>query len=188
MGDTCHIVERLKPEFFERIVKIIRHGVTQQGLSAALQVLLNSCPWGRNRIIMIETGLVHELIEIELTAPEKRITELTLAILFHLCSCANGRAKFLSHEGSIAVVTERIMRVSMAVDDRVVFVLALLSKFSGTNVVLQEMLKVGTVAKLCMLLQAEHGKYLKDKALEILKAHSEVWKKSPCFPIPSFYA
>ncbi|TKY53164.1 E3 ubiquitin-protein ligase PUB24 [Spatholobus suberectus] len=172
-GDTCHVLERLKPEFFERIVKILRHGVTQQGLSAALQVLLSACPWGRNRIMMVEAGLVYELVEIELGAPEKRVTELTLAILFHLCSCANGRAKFLSHEGSIAVVTERILKVSAAVDDRAVFVLSLVSKFSGTNAVPQEMLKAGTVVKLCMLLQADHAKYLKDKAMEILKAHSE---------------
>ncbi|XP_020239104.1 E3 ubiquitin-protein ligase PUB24 [Cajanus cajan] len=187
-SDTCHILERVKPEFLERMVRVLREGLSQQGVSAALQVLLSACSLGRNRVMMVESGLVHELIEIELTGPEKRVTELTLAILFHLCSCANGRAKFLSHEGSIAVVTERMMRVSAAVDDSAVFVLSLVSKFSGTNVVLQEMLRVGTVAKLCMLLQADRGKYLKDKAMEMLKLHSEVWKNSPCFPIPSFYA
>ncbi|KAK7392689.1 hypothetical protein VNO78_21133 [Psophocarpus tetragonolobus] len=186
--DTCHILERLKPEFFERILKILRHGVTQQGVSAALEVFLRSCSVTRNRIMMVEAGLVHELIEIELGNTEKRITELTLAILFHLCSCANGRAKFLRHEGSIAVVTERILKVSAAVDDRAVFVLSMVAKFCGTNVALQEMLTVGTVTKLCVLLQADCAKYLKDKAREILKDHSEVWKNSPCFPPSSFGA
>ncbi|KAL2322996.1 hypothetical protein Fmac_027375 [Flemingia macrophylla] len=172
--DTCHVLDRLKPEFFERIVKILRQGLSQQGVSAALQVMLSACSVGRNRVMMVESGLVHELVEIELAAPEKRVTELTLAILFHMCSCADGRAKFLSHEGSMAVVTERMMRVSAAADDRAVFVLSLVSKFSGTNVVLQEMLQVGSVAKLCMLLQADRGKHLKDKAMEMLKAYSQI--------------
>ncbi|CAJ1967265.1 unnamed protein product [Sphenostylis stenocarpa] len=186
-GDTCHVRERLKPEFFETMVKIMRHGVTQQGTSAALHVLLSASSSTRNRMMMMEAGVVHELVEIELGAPEKRITELTLAILFHLCCCANGRAKFLSHEGSIAVVTERILKVSAAVDDRAVFILAMVAKFSGTNAVLQEMLKVGSMAKLCMVLQADRAKYLKDKAMEILKEHTGVWSDSPCFHHTSFY-
>ncbi|KAJ1384794.1 Zinc finger, RING/FYVE/PHD-type [Sesbania bispinosa] len=179
-GDPS-VLERLKPEFFERIVKVLRCGITQQGMSAALRVLLSACSWGRNRIMMVEAGAVFELIEIELGAPEKRITEHTLSILFHLCSSANGRAQFLCHEGSIAVLTERILKVSAAVDEKAIYVLSLISKFSATKMVLQEMLRVGTVSKLFMLLQADHAKYIKDKAMEILKSHSEVWKNSPCF-------
>jgi uncharacterized protein YbaR (Trm112 family) len=187
--DSIHL-ERLKPEFFDKIVKILKYGViTQQGLCSALHVLLRCCPLGRNRLMMVEAGVVRELIEIELTAVhEKRITELTFGILFHLCSCANGRFQFLSHEGSIAVLTERILKVSMTVDDRAVFILSLISKFSATKNVLDEMLKVGTVSKLFVLLQADHAKYLKDKVMQIFKAHSEVWKNSPCFPQTSFYA
>ncbi|KAK2400886.1 E3 ubiquitin-protein ligase PUB23 [Trifolium repens] len=187
--DSIHL-ERLKPEFFDKIVKILKYGViTQQGLCSCLHVLLCCCPLGRNRLMMVEAGVVRELIEIELTAVhEKRITELTFGILFHLCSCANGRFQFLSHEGSIAVLTERILKVSMTVDDRAVFILSLISKFSATKNVLDEMLKVGTVSKLFVLLQADHAKYLKDKVMQIFKAHSEVWKNSPCFPQTSFYA
>lgn len=184
------LLERLKPEFFKSVVKALKTGViTQQGLCAALHVLLCCCPLGRNRLMIVEAGAVCELIEIELMSiPEKRITELTFGILFHLCSCANGRFQLLSHEGSIAVLTERILRVSMAVDDRAVFILSLISKFSANKTVLEEMLKVGTVSKLFVLLQADHAKYLKDKVMEIFKAHSEVWKNSPCFPQNSFYA
>ncbi|CAK8571313.1 unnamed protein product [Lathyrus sativus] len=184
------LLERLKPDFFKSVVKALKTGViTQQGLCAALHVLLCCCPLGRNRLMMVEAGAVCELIEIELMSiPEKRITELTFGILFHLCSCANGRFQLLSHEGSIAVLTERILKVSMAVDDRAVFILSLISKFSATKAVLEEMLKVGTVSKLFVLLQADHAKYLKDKVMEIFKAHSEVWKNSPCFPQNSFYA
>ncbi|KEH41885.1 putative aminoacyltransferase, E1 ubiquitin-activating enzyme [Medicago truncatula] len=184
------VLERLKPEFFERIVKVLRNGViTQQGLSSALHIFLYCCPLGRNRLMMVEAGAIYELIEIELMAiHEKRITELTFGILFHLCSCANGRFQFLSHQGSIAVLTERLFKVSMTVDDRAVFILSLISKFSATKMVLDEMLKVGTVAKLFVLLQTDHAKYLKDKVMEIFKAHSEVWKNSPCFPQTSLYA
>lgn len=182
-------LQRLKPEFFGRIVSVSRNGVvTQQGVRAALQILLSACPWGRNRVMMVESGAVFELVEIELNAPEKRITELTLDIMFHLCSCANGRAQLLSHECSIAVLTERILKVSVAVDERAILVLSLISKFSATKNVLQEMLRVGTVSKLFMVLQTDHAKYIKDKAMEMLKSHSEVWKNSPCFPEPSFYA
>lgn len=184
------VLERLKPEFFERIVKVLRNGViTQQGLSSALHIFLYCCPLGRNRLMMVEAGAIYELLEIELMAiHEKRITELTFGILFHLCSCANGRFQFLSHQGSIAVLTERLFKVSMTVDDRAVFILSLISKFSATKMVLDEMLKVGTVAKLFVLLQTDHAKYLKDKVMEIFKAHSEVWKNSPCFPQTSLYA
>ncbi|XP_058754426.1 E3 ubiquitin-protein ligase PUB24-like [Vicia villosa] len=184
------VLERLKPDFFKSVVKSLKTGViTQQGLCAALHVLLCCCPLGRNRLMMVEAGAVNELIEIELMSiPEKRITELTFGILFHLCSCANGRFQLLSHEGSIAVLTERILKGSMAVDDRAVFILSLISKFSATKTVLEEMLKVGTVSKLFILLQADHAKYLKDKVMEIFKAHSEVWKNSPCFPQDSCYA
>ncbi|KAI4348879.1 hypothetical protein L6164_009545 [Bauhinia variegata] len=183
------VLQRLKLEFFEKIVKILRNGITQQGINAALQVLLTACPWGRNRHFMVEAGAVFELIELELDAPaEKRTTEFILEILFHLCSCAEGRARFLNHRGSIAVLTERILKVSPAVDDTAIFILSAISKFSGTQMAVQEMLKIGTVTKLCMLLQADNATYLKDKAREILKAHSDAWKDSPCFPGSSFYA
>ncbi|KHN48419.1 E3 ubiquitin-protein ligase PUB24 [Glycine soja] len=98
------------------MVNILRHhGITQQGVNVSLHVLLGASSMTRHKIMMVEVGLVHELVEIELIVAEKRITELTL-----------------------------------------------------------ETLRVGTVAKLCMVLQVDHAKYLKDKVMEILKWHSEV--------------
>nr|TKR71419.1 hypothetical protein D5086_0000299430 [Populus alba] len=174
------VLERLKPEFFERIVGVLRERITHQGINAALQVLLNACPWGRNRKMMVESGAVFELIELELGSPERRTTELNLGVLFHLCCCAEGRAQFLSHGGSIAVVAKRILRVSPAVDDRAVLILSQICKFSGTSMAIQEMVDVKAVTKLCMLLQADCAPYLKDKAREILRSHSDKWKNSPC--------
>lgn len=175
------VLERLKPEFFNGIVRVLRSGITQQGIKAALHVLLEACPWGRNKILMVEAGTVFELIELELGFPENSTTELILGILFHLCSCPDGRAQFISHRGSIAVVSTRILRVSTTADDRAVLILSMICKFSGTYMVLQEMLKVGAVSKLCSLLQVDCAKYLKDKAREILRLHFEEWKDSPCF-------
>lgn len=177
------VLERLEPKFFEMIVGFLKQCTTrmsQQGINSALHVLLDACPWGRNRLMMVESGAVSTLIELELGSPEKRTTELILGILFHLCSCADGRAEFLRHKGGIAVVTKRIMRVSPAADDRAVLILSLISKFSATSWVVHEMLEVGTVIKLCMLLQLDCATYLKEKTTEILRSHSDHWFKFPC--------
>jgi hypothetical protein len=179
------VLETLKPEFFKTIVGVMRSGnITQEGINAALHVLLEASAWGRNRIMMAEAGTTFELIELELGLPERRTTELILGILFHLCSCADGRAQFLSHSGSIAVVSKRILTVSAAADHWAVLILSMICKFSaGIYPVLQEMLRVGAVAKLCLLLQVDCAPYLKEKAKEILKSHSKEWKDSPCFGV-----
>ncbi|KAF5473471.1 hypothetical protein F2P56_010080 [Juglans regia] len=177
------VLERLEPEFFKTIVRVLRCGITQQGINAALHVLLETCPWRRNQIIMVEAGTVFELIELELGVPENRTTELILGVLFHLCSLAEGRARFLNHRGSIAVVSKRILRVSPAADDRAVLILTMICKFSGTHMVVQEMLKVGAVSKLCSLLQTDCGTYLKDRVRDILRLHSKDWKDSPCIGV-----
>ncbi|KAK5819300.1 hypothetical protein PVK06_024279 [Gossypium arboreum] len=177
------VLERLEPKFFEIIVGVLKQcttRITQRGINSALHVLLDACPWGRNQLMMVESGAVSALIELELGSPEKRTTKLILGILFHLCSCADGRVEFLRHKGGIAVVTKRIMRVSPAVDDRAVMILSLISKFSATSWVVHEMLEVGTVTKLCMLLQLDCAAYLKEKTMEILRSHSDDWLKFPC--------
>ncbi|KAF2289611.1 hypothetical protein GH714_037470 [Hevea brasiliensis] len=177
---SSRVLERLNPEFFDRVVGVIREKITQQGINAALKVLLTACPWGGNRIMMVESGAVFELIELEWRSPEKKTTEMILGILFHLCSCADGREQFLSHRGGIAVVAKRILNVSPTADERAILILAMICKFSGTSMVLQEMLNVKAVSKLCMMLQSDRAAYLKEKAREILRSHSDEWKNSPC--------
>lgn len=136
-------------------------------------------------MMMIEAGAVFELIELELNIPEKKTTELILGILFHLCSCADGRAQLLNHAAGVAVITRRILNVSNTADDRAILIISVISKYSGTNGVQQEMLRVGTVVKLCMVLQADCAVHLKDKAREILRTHFDVWKDSPCIDLPT---
>ncbi|XP_052175984.1 E3 ubiquitin-protein ligase PUB24-like [Diospyros lotus] len=179
---SSSLLEMLKPEFFQRILSALRK-ISQQAIKAACQVMLDACPWGRNRIMMVESGAVSELIELELGSPEKRTTELIMGVLFHLCSSADGRAQLLSHAAGIAVITKRILKVSPAADDRAMAILSMVCKFSGTASVLQEMLRLGTITKLCLVLQVECAMHLKDKAKEILRAHSVAWKNSPCVEI-----
>ncbi|XP_039125394.1 E3 ubiquitin-protein ligase PUB23-like [Dioscorea cayenensis subsp. rotundata] len=174
------LFERLKVEFFEALISVLRRGTSQQVIKAVLHVLLESCPYGRNRTKIVDAGAVPVLVELELTLPEKRTTELVFGVLDHLCSCADGRAQFLDHAAGIAIVSKRILRVSPGADDRAVTILSSVCKYSATNDVLQEMLRVGAVSKLCFLLQANCSNYVRERTRWILKVHSGVWKKSPC--------
>lgn len=180
---TTELLEGLGLEFFQKIISLLRENISQQATKSALNILIEACPWRRNREKIIEANAVFELIELELGKPEKNITELIFNLLAQLCSCADGRFQFLRHAGAIAMVAKRILRVSPATDDRGVHILANICKFSGRKEVLLEMLKVGAVTKLCMLTQADCAKYLKDKATEILKLQSNIWNNSPCIQV-----
>lgn len=172
------VLGRLKPEFFALVVGTLRNRNGTQEINAALHIMMDTCPWGRNRAMMIEAGAVFDLIEFEFGMSERRTSELVFGILFHLCCCADGRARFLSHRGSVFLVSKRILSVSPAVDDRALMILSLICKYSATNAVIQEMLEVGAVARLCTLFQVNCASYLKDRAREILRSHSGDLKKN----------
>ncbi|KAF8039364.1 hypothetical protein BT93_B1793 [Corymbia citriodora subsp. variegata] len=178
------LFERLKLDLFKSLLKILRDTrMSQQGIKSALLVLIDACPWGRNRLKMVEAGVVFDLVELELGKPEKRVSELAFNLLAQLCSCADGRAQLLRHAGGIAMVAKRTLRVSSAVDDKALQVFTLVSKYSATAEVVSEMLRVGAVSKLCMVLQADCPAYLKRKAQAILRLHSKVWNNSPCIQV-----
>uniref|UniRef100_A0A5B7ATW9 U-box domain-containing protein n=1 Tax=Davidia involucrata TaxID=16924 RepID=A0A5B7ATW9_DAVIN len=177
------LLGRLKLDFFKQTITVLRQRISQQATKAVLQLLIKVCPWGRNRTRIVEAGTVFELIELELSNAEKKTSELIFCLLAHLCSFADGRAQLLKHAGGIAVVAKRILRVSPATDDRALHVLWLISKFSATQEILMEMLRVGAVSKLCMVLQADSEKYLKNKAREVLRLHNHVWNNSPCIAV-----
>ncbi|CAO2840912.1 unnamed protein product [Amaranthus hypochondriacus] len=191
IAGSSPLMERLDPEFLQGIIglltnnKIINVGPTK----AALRVLLEVCKHGRNKYKIIEANTIFHLIELELelglgeAGKYKKLSELIFCLLAQLCSCADGRAQFLAHSGGIAVISKRVLRVSPVVDDRTIQILGLISKYSATNEVLHEMLKVGAVSKLCMVLQADSAKYLKDKVREMLRLHSYVWNNSPCIQV-----
>ncbi|XP_015087641.1 E3 ubiquitin-protein ligase PUB23-like [Solanum pennellii] len=184
---SSNLLSGLNPEFFQDIVNTLRkkseHHISQQATKGALQVLINACPWGRNKHKIIESGAIFELIELELGNTEKRVSELVLCVLAHLCTLADGRAELLKHAGGLSVVAKRTLRVSSSTDDCAIQIFGSISRCSATKEVLMEMLRVGVVSKLCMVIQASCGDYLKKKAMEILKTHSNVWSDSPCIQV-----
>ncbi|KAK1416295.1 hypothetical protein QVD17_32084 [Tagetes erecta] len=182
-----HVLERLNRDFFKTIVLNLQYQKTNNldhGTKEILEIMLSTCTWPRNCSKLTDLGVVFELVEVELGSPEKAITELVMSILFHLCSLADGRAQLLGHAGGIAMITKRIGRVSQKVGERAVMIISLISKFSGTREVVQEMVKVGTVEKLCMVLQVYSlNSYTRDTARDILKRHFNVWNGSSCLDV-----
>ncbi|KAJ6963958.1 E3 ubiquitin-protein ligase pub23-like protein [Populus alba x Populus x berolinensis] len=167
---------------FVEIVRVLDDEISQQASKAALKLLLEICPWGKNRIKAVEGGAVSVLIELLLDTSDRRACELILAVLELLCGCADGRAELLKHGAGLAVVSKKILRVSHVASDKAVRILCSICRFSATSRVLQEMLQVGAVAKLCVLLQVDSSLKSKERARAILKVHSKVWRSSACIP------
>ncbi|XP_049353207.1 E3 ubiquitin-protein ligase PUB23-like [Solanum verrucosum] len=182
VADPCQLIGA-KQEYFKEILLFLNNKlISQQATKASLKLLVELCPWGRNRIKAIEVGAISTLIELLLDTIERRSCELILTILHQLCSCAEGRAELLNHGAGIAIVSKKILRVSQVASDRGVRILCSISKFSATCKVLQEMLQVGVVSKLCLVIQVDSCSKTKEKAKEILRLHSRVWRDSSCLP------
>ncbi|QCD87986.1 E3 ubiquitin-protein ligase PUB23-like [Vigna unguiculata] len=181
------LLGNLSLDFFKEMVRVLKkRALSQQTIKSALHVLVQTCVLGRNRTRIVEAGAVAEVIELELEKPEKNMTELIFNLLAHLCCCAEGREQFLRHAAGIAVVSKRVLRVSALTDDRAIHVFSVIAKFSASNEVVLEMLRVGAVSKLCMVMQADCAGYLKEKARDILRLHSKVWNNSPCIQLYLF--
>ncbi|KAE8692988.1 E3 ubiquitin-protein ligase PUB22 [Hibiscus syriacus] len=181
VADPIHLIS-LRPEFFAEIVRTLRDQISLQASKAALKLLVELCPWGRNRIKAVEGGAVFVIVELLLQSSDKRTSELALVVLDQLCGCAEGRAEFLNHGAGLAMVSKKIFRVSHAGSERAVRILLSICRFSATSRVLQEMLQVGVVAKLCLVLQLDSTYKTKEKAREILKLHARVWRNHACIP------
>ncbi|GMP91930.1 hypothetical protein CsSME_00042391 [Camellia sinensis var. sinensis] len=169
-------------EFFIEVVKILSDNISQQASKAALKLLVEVSPWGRNRIKAVEAGSVPVLIELLIDTSERRASELILVVLDRLCGCADGRAELLKHGAGLAIVSKKIFRVSHEATDRAVRIICSISRVSATSRVLEEMLQVGVVSKLCLVLQMNSSAKTKERTKEILKLHSRVWKNSGCIP------
>ncbi|KAG2686727.1 hypothetical protein I3760_09G021000 [Carya illinoinensis] len=172
----------LRTEFFIEIVQVLHDQISQQASKAVLKLLIQLCPWGRNRTKAVEAGAVSILIELLLDSSERRTCEMILMALEMLCGCAEGRAELLQHGAGLAIVSKKILRVSQVGSDRAVRILWSISKFSAAPAVLQQMLQLGVVTKLCIVLQVDCGNKAREKAREILKLHARAWKSSPCIP------
>ncbi|KAF9665341.1 hypothetical protein SADUNF_Sadunf16G0112700 [Salix dunnii] len=181
VADPMHLMS-IRPEMFVEIVRVLDDQISQQASKAALKLLVEICPWGRNRIKAVEGGAVSVLIELLLDTSDKRACELILAVLELLCGCADGRAEFLKHGAGLAIVSKKILRVSHVASDKAVRILCSICRFSATSGVLQEMLQVGVVAKLCLVMQVNSNLKTKERAREILKLHAKIWRNSLCIP------
>lgn len=171
----------IQEEVFVEIVNVLRERISAQTTKAALEALIRLCPWGRNRIKAVGAGAVHVLIELLIDADqERRVTEMALAVLDKLSGRAEGRAEIVSHAAGIAVVAKKILRVSSAGNERAVKILQSIATYSATAAVLQEMEQVGVVLKLCTMLMVDCGMTAKERAREVLRLHSRVWRRSPC--------
>jgi hypothetical protein len=168
----------LETELFVELVHVLH----DQGSNVVLKLLIQLCPWGTNRVKAVKAGAVSVLIELLLDCFDRRACEMTLMALDALCGCAEGRAELLEHAAGLAIVSKKILRVSQVTSEKAVRILFAVSKFSATPAVLQEMLQLGVVAKLCMMLQVECGNKAKEKAREILILHARAWKSSSCIP------
>jgi hypothetical protein len=182
VSDPIRIIN-LRSETFVEIVQVLRDQISHQSTKAALLLLIQILPWGRNRIKAVQSDAVSIIVESLLDSTEKRTCEMLLTVLDMLCSSAEGRAELLKHGGGLAVVSKKILRVSQVGSERAVRILLNVAKFSGTPWVVQEMVQIGVVTKLCLVMQIDvNGFKTKEKAREILRLHAKVWKNSPCLP------
>ncbi|TYJ96072.1 E3 ubiquitin-protein ligase PUB22-like [Cucumis melo var. makuwa] len=172
----------IERELLRETVRVIHDHISHQASKSALKVLAEVCPWGRNRVKAVEGGAVGVLVELLLNSTERRWSELGLVVLDQLCGCAEGREKLVEHAAGLAVVSKKILRVSAMASDRAVRILSSICRFSASAKVLQEMLEVGVVAKLCLVLQMDCSLKTREKARDTLKLHSRVWSNSSCIP------
>jgi hypothetical protein len=172
----------LRPEFFSELAQILKDQISQKASKATLKVLTSTCPWGRNRIKAVESGAVPVLIDLLLDSSDKRECEMALMVLNILCQSAEGRSELLNHSAGLAIVSKKILRISQAASEGAVRILQSVSKFSATPGVLQEMLQIGVVSKLCLVLQVDCGAKIRERAREILRSHAKAWRSSSCIP------
>ncbi|XP_078434469.1 plant U-box 23 [Wolffia australiana] len=180
----------VKEELFEELVKVMKDRISSNATKAALRAIAAACPWGRNRVKAAAAGAVPVIVEILLEDSDRRTSEFALVVLEKLCACAEGRAALLAHAGGLAVVEKRMIRVSPLATDRAVKIMTYVAKLSATGQVLQEMVQVGAVAKLCLVAMHESStSKAKERAVGILRLHAKAWSKSPCVPhhLLSFY-
>ena len=170
----------VKAGLVQEVVRVVSDRVSSKAVRAALHVLCRLCPWGRNRVKAVEAGAVAALVELLLDEGGRRVTELAVVAIDHLCGCAEGRSDLVAHPAGLAVVSKKVMRVSVVATESAVRALHAVAKHSPTPSVLQEMLAVGVVAKLLLVLQVNAGERAGLRAKEMLKTHARVWKDSPC--------
>lgn len=176
------LVMNANEDLIEGLLQLLTEEVCPQATASSLEVLMAICsPSRKHRIEAIEAGAIYVLIE---SLPDSQIItcEKMLCLLDILCECAEGRATTIDHAMGIASISKKIFRVSHAATEKAVRILWSLCTFSPTPRLLEEMVQIGAVCKLCMLLQLECTSKTKRKTREMLGAHGKYWRSSPCVP------
>ncbi|KAD7477768.1 hypothetical protein R6Q59_007430 [Mikania micrantha] len=176
------LIAGVKLELFDQMVRILNDHVSHQTIKTALELVVEIVTCGRNRVKAAESGMVFVLIDHLIGASDRRACELVLVALEQICRCAEGRAKLVEHAAGLAVVSKKILRVSNVGSDRAVRILSLICRFSASFGVLQEMVEVGVVSKLCLMIQIDCCERTKERVKQILILHSRVWKDASCVP------
>ncbi|KAK1285539.1 E3 ubiquitin-protein ligase PUB23 [Acorus calamus] len=176
----------LPSDLFDGLAEILKDQNSNRATTmAALSILLEVLPCGRkNRVRVVEAGTVAVLVELlaEGENNDRKRCEAMLVVLDCLCSRAEGRLALVSHPAGIAAVAGKLLKVSNAANDRATKVLLMVCRFCG---VVEEMMVVGAVTRLCMLVQVGSNGKAKERAKEMLGLHVKTWSKSPCFPLHS---
>ncbi|KAG6484845.1 hypothetical protein ZIOFF_053370 [Zingiber officinale] len=176
---------RLPFDVIEAAVEVLKdQNVSRRTTMALLAVLLEVLPRGKNRWKAVEAGVVEVMVAllVEDGAGDKRKCEAMLAVLELVCGKAEGRAELVSHPAGLATVAARLVGVSSAVTERAMAVLGLVFRNCSGVAVVEELVQVGGVAKLCVVVQVEENRRIREMAKRILAMHVKEWIKSPCFP------
>jgi hypothetical protein len=178
----------LPEQVFREVVHLLhdkKQVSSRAATMAALQVLVGTTSWGRNRVKAVDAGAVAVLVDtlLEDAAQQRRACELALGALDRLCGCAEGRAELVAHAAGVAVVASKaaVRRASDAAADKAVRVLRSVAKHAATPAVVQEMAQTGAVAALCLVAaRSADGDRTGERARETLRLHARAWRTSPC--------
>ncbi|KAJ6797364.1 putative E3 ubiquitin-protein ligase PUB23 [Iris pallida] len=175
----------LPPDLFDCLVETLKdQNSNRKATMAALLILAEVLPYGRNRARAVEAGVAAVVVEllVEESRDERRAyCEAMLWVLELLCRKAEGRAPLAAHPAGVAAVAGKVLRVSAGATERAVKVLALVCGNVRGGPVVEEMMAVGGVAKLCMVVQVEGSRKVREMAKGVLGLHMKTWSKSPCF-------
>ncbi|KAJ0989965.1 hypothetical protein J5N97_008321 [Dioscorea zingiberensis] len=170
-------------DVFKSLMDLLSDEISGELGSYSLEVLLSLIASSKkNRVKVIEAGAVCVLIELLSDIANRHKCEKMMLFLKRLCECPEGRLAFSEHGMGIAVVSKKLSRVSETATKLGVKILWLVSSFSPSEKVLNEMLFCGAIRKLVGLLHIDGRSSTKEKALKIIRMHGGFWRQYPCFP------
>ncbi|EFJ11816.1 hypothetical protein SELMODRAFT_125560 [Selaginella moellendorffii] len=157
---------------FEGLVRLVGEDHSQRrhrpAIRGSLRAVLAVCPPLKNRVRLVETGVVAPLAEL-LVEADKVTTEAILAALECLCGCAEGRAAVARHALAVPAVARKLFKVSDMATEYAIDVLWAVCKYCPDEIVKRRMVEVGLFPKLFFFLQIGCNPRTKHKAGDLLK-------------------